>query len=407
MRLVDWFAKRHQEVKTSIILILVAVFDWALVWLAWSPPWKWMGDFGKRHYLHHVWLVGTLNLDISAYTLLVVGLAMLIMARKSSPREGRLKLIYHTGKTVIACWVAIFIVVSLFFEDTLSKSEGVEKSLAQRLPLLLNSHPDLKSRIELPPNEPQPLQYISSEIMKQGLLKRDLIITGSRLPVDEGHANKATDAERLPDDLYFYHDHKAGQAITESDRRSDAELPVDTRFVPADSSLLDVVIGSSAIYPFFPAKPLGKLQLAGRDNAKVEIIDGGFAHNSPIEAAILWGATHIILIEASPEVSPRHQNLLDNAIAALNHLYLQAQLVDAHSRGKVEIYTLRPALAQPGEIPNLCVFDFLDILIQKAIADGRTDAFDESHPRFRRESGEPNFRELAPPYGCNEVRNER
>jgi adenylate kinase len=33
----------------------------------------------------------------------------------------------------------------------------------------------------------------------------------------------------------------------------------------------------------------------------VSIIDGGFVHNSPIEAAVKLEATHIIMIEASPE----------------------------------------------------------------------------------------------------------
>ncbi len=400
LRLTGWLIKRHQEVWTAIILIAVAAFDLALALLAWNPPWKYMGDFGKRHALHHAWLVSTLNLDISAYALLVFGVTLLIVRLKSTPRAGRLTLIYHTGKTVIACWVILAIVVSLFAEGTLSQSKGVEASLAQRLPQILNRHPDLKSQIELPANQPGPLQYISEEIIRQRLLKRDLIITGSRLSADDSRVNQAAVAGGLPDDLYFYYDHRAELAATESECRANVELPVDSRFVPVNSSLLDVVVGSSSIYPFFPAKHLGELSLPGKGAANIDIIDGGFAHNSPIEAAILWGATHIILIEASPEVSPARQNLFDNAIAAFNHLYLQAQLVDAHSRGKVEIYSLRPALAQAGEIPNLCVFDFSDILIQKAIADGRRDAFDESHPHFRRESGEPNFRELDPSAGC-------
>jgi predicted acylesterase/phospholipase RssA len=402
LRLADWLIKRQQEVRTAIVLIAVALFDWALVLLAWNPPWKYMGSFGKRHTLHHVWLVSTLNLDISAYALLAFGVAILVMALRSKPRAGRLKLIYHTGKTVTVCWVILIIGISLFYEVTLSQSRGVETTLAQRLPQVLNHHPDIKDQIELPANQKEPLQYISTKIVEQRLLKRDLIITGSRLSADDSQLNTIAAAEGLPDDLYFYYDHRMDQAAT-----ANVELPVDPRFVPVGSSLLDVVVGSSSIYPFFPAKHLGELQLPGKGATNVDIIDGGFAHNSPIEAAILWGATHIILIEASPEVSPARQNLFDNAIAAFNHLYLQAQLVDAHSRGKVEIYSLRPALAQPGEIPNLCVFDFSDILIRTAIADGRRDALDESHPRFRRESGEPNFRELVPSAGCDDLISQR
>jgi len=55
-------------------------------------------------------------------------------------------------------------------------------------------------------------------------------------------------------------------------------------------------------------------------------------HNSPVEAAALWGATHIILIQASPPERVEHRNFLENASAAFNHLYDQAQRVDAQSK---------------------------------------------------------------------------
>ena len=405
LRLALLFPNRR-ELKASIGILLFAALDLALALLAWNPPWEWMGGLGKNHLLHHLWVVSSLSLDITAYALFAVGATMLILVLKS-PIEGRLKSVYHTGKTVVACCVLALIVACLFFEGTLSQSEGVENSLSQRIPALLNHRRDSIAKIELPAQTPEPLQYISDQIMKKGLLQRDLIITGSRLSVDGVRASESTEAEALPDDLYFYYDHKVEGATTECDRKRDPEVPVDTRFVPFGTSLLDVVIGSSSIYPLFPSRTLLNLQLPGNGGAKVEIIDGGFAHNSPIEAAVLWGATHIILIEASPEVSPTHQNFVDNVVAAFNHLYIQAQLADAHSRGKVEIYSLRPALAMPGQVPNLCVFDFSNILLQKAIADGRRDAFDESHPSFRRESGEPSFRETVSSNGCSEGQIER
>jgi predicted acylesterase/phospholipase RssA len=406
LRLALWFARNKREFWTGGAIIFFALIDLVLVLLAWNPPWKWMGSLGKKHLLHHLWLVSSLNLDVSGIFLLVVGAAILLIAWRWPGPDDRLRSAYHTSKTVLACWVALLIGAALFVENTLSKSEGVERSLAQDIPPLLKNHPNLKNALELDPQQEQPLQYISSEIMKQGLLRRDLIITGSRLSADNSLMTQSSGGEMLPQDLYFYYDHKTDGAAgirNDCDQKTEAELPVDPRFRPFGSALLDVVVGSSSIYPFFPSKPVPLMGIgsAAGDAAHVEIIDGGFAHNSPIEAASLWGATHIILIEASPEVSPRHQNFLDNAVAAFNHLYLQAQLVDAHSRGRVEIYTLRPALAGDDEVPNLCVFDFSDLLIQIAISNGRNDALDDSRPRFHRESGEPYFRDAVLPAKCD------
>ena len=41
---------------------------------------------------------------------------------------------------------------------------------------------------------------------------------------------------------------------------------------------------------------------------------------------MLWGATHIVLIEASPHERAGRENFLQNATASLDHLYDQAQL---------------------------------------------------------------------------------
>jgi hypothetical protein len=135
----------------------------------------------------------------------------------------------------------------------------------------------------------------------------------------------------------------------------------------------------------------------------MELVDGGFAHNSPIEAAVLWGATHVILIEASPQVRQERTNFATNAIASFNHLYEQSQLLDARARGKVAIFTLSPGP------PHLCVLDFADNLIEDSIARGYADANGRSTDdmpsalaprrspgvaRFRKEHGEPVFTDL-------------
>ncbi len=113
----------------------------------------------------------------------------------------------------------------------------------------------------------------------------------------------------------------------------------------------------------------------------VSIIDGGFVHNSPIEAAVKLEATHIIMIEASPEYSQSTDvNLLSNSVTAFNHLFNQAQLLDARSRRQAEIFTLRPR-----QDPFLCTMDFGKNYIIEAMKWGGSDARDSAIPRFVRQ----------------------
>ena len=121
------------------------------------------------------------------------------------------------------------------------------------------------------------------------------------------------------------------------------------------------------------------------------MIDGGFAHNSPLEAAVLWGASHIILIQASPDERGARGSFLHNARDAFEHLYSQAQRIDAQSRGQVAVFTLTPSA------PHLCVLDFADNLIERAAEKGYREARGEGAPAmgantgFHKELGLPRF----------------
>ena len=119
---------------------------------------------------------------------------------------------------------------------------------------------------------------------------------------------------------------------------------------------------------------------------EVAIIDGGFVHNSPIEAAVKLDATHIIMIEASPASQPKAEiNLLNNSVTAFNHLFTQAQLLDARSRRQAEIYTLQPASEAPDGTPFLCTVDFGRNFIERAVKWGKDDAANTKTPRFVRQ----------------------
>ena len=282
---------------------------------------------------------------------------------------------------------AIVVVVLLFFllpiativstftyQDTLFISAGIEQKMAVEMPKLL--HCDASSG-----SSSQRLANISSQIIRDGLIKRDLVITGSVL--SSGSSSKQSDAERQAEhetDLYFLY--KAGDSVLPDGLRK------DNRFVslkdPANESiLLDVVIGSGSIFPAFEAKRLTHVRrmLDKQALTDVSIIDGGFVHNSPIEAAIKLEATHIIMIEASPEYAQSSEvSLLSNSVAAFNHLFTQAQLLDARSRREAEIFTLRPH-----QDPFLCTMDFGKNYILKAMEWGANDAADTATPRFVRQ----------------------
>jgi predicted acylesterase/phospholipase RssA len=399
--------------------------------LMWNAPREWMNQFAKNHLLHHAWLFFTMNLVLSALCLMGIGLLLLLAEvvlkaeqgegpgwllrafggagggpnheRASAPdgaaETGKNQAYFHPRLEVVRTVANFFInrqpilraliiaVIALFtlqltrsllHDTSLSTSGGVEKAIAEKMPKLLQHCPNVPQGVTLQGStDHQRLEDLSRKIIENKWLQRDLVITSSSLA-----------AEDQPPDLYFYYNH------SQQNLPPDKEFPPDSRFKsfaeePFVPRLLDVVIGSASIYPVFDPRPLS-LDTNGSDS--LQLIDGGFAHNSPVEAAVAWGATHIILIEASPKSKPsQHMNLLDNSVDAFNYLFSEAQLVDARSRGKVEIFTLRPSPDGPGEDPNLCTFDFTDVLVKGAIDKGMTDATNVETPKFLRERGQPSF----------------
>jgi predicted acylesterase/phospholipase RssA/ABC-type phosphate/phosphonate transport system substrate-binding protein len=133
--------------------------------------------------------------------------------------------------------------------------------------------------------------------IKDNPRKRDLVITGSALAAPEGGAG----------DRYFYIPARGGRLSRLKTGNTADTSPFGARGVDLTDQgqdydypklLLRVVRGSGTIYPGFP--PVTIRDFPANDRS-VRLIDGGFAHNSPVEAAVEWGATHIILIEASPK----------------------------------------------------------------------------------------------------------
>lgn len=426
----------------GVVIPVLAAAEIAFLALTWGASSNRMRLIAWNHVVHHVWLFLTMNLVLTASCLIAIGVLMLLAelavraeqgqgpgwvvrlwARRGRPADGgdegpegvnareaarggvagfkdavlsltQADRLFFNSRTpilrVLAVALASLLVFqvagSLFYNTSLSDSGGLEHAFVSKLPNLLDHHPGVEVPF-VPQGEDDRarLEDISRRIVGGGLLQRDLVVTGSLLTTGDE-----------PPDTYFYFDHRGPG--------SDAKLPPD-KGVPPDMRfksfgdaefaprLLDVVIGSASIYPVFDPRCLPTS--GGNcvpDGGGMQLIDGGFAHNSPIEAAIAWGATHIILIEASPKAKPaRGSNLWDNSLDAFNYLFSQAQLLDTHSKGKVELFSLRPGPDNLAEEPNLCTFDFVDFLVEGAISKGMDDASEVENPKFLRGRGQPSF----------------
>jgi predicted acylesterase/phospholipase RssA/ABC-type phosphate/phosphonate transport system substrate-binding protein len=329
----------------------------------------------RQHVFVHVAEYSRQSLRWAALALFIFGLCLCVDSLLAARRERyanvrqAVRPIVLMATILLSVILPVFALYRIFFsEKSLFVSEGIVDKMSVEIPRLLGSKVTSGS-----------LPEISRDIIDNQLIKRDLVITGSMIQTSS--ASPVTDT-----DLYFIY--RAGP-----DPSLPQKLQKDNRFVslrdPDNASiLLDAVIGSGSIFPAFEPRQLsGVKRIMDRDVTKdVAIIDGGFVHNSPIEAAVKLDATHIIVIEASPASQPKEEiNLLNNSVAAFNHLFTQAQLLDARSRRQAEIYTLQPSSPASDGAPFLCTLDFGKNFIDRAVKWGNDDAGDTKTPRFVRQ----------------------
>ena len=409
----------HWRWMTILLMLVISVVEFAIA--KFRELDKYVSLFGNSHWIDHGWMLLTLVSNWSFPYPLLIAIVMLTVGvfvwRGFDWNQRREKIVW--GMTIfLFVMVLVLALETLFRASAPSKAEGIEQAFAQKLPRLIRNTSE-------PGFYPGPasigetsLESISKQLMERGALKRDLVITTSRLPVDINSFRFITprppDPQRqvelvngLPEDLYFYF---------RANNKDGLKPPVDRRFVPFihnPKKLLDVVIGSSTIYPIFPSRVLTDVTIGNEDGssrteiAMMKIIDGGFIHNIPIEAAGLWQASHIILIEASPlpqQTAPQH--FLDNSMMAFGYLFSQAQRTDKLARGSAETFELRPtSRCEKRDVDPFCLgmenmpqpdmdtFDFSDALVREAFQFGRNDVSSEK-PLFVRVGGPPLFREL-------------
>jgi predicted acylesterase/phospholipase RssA/ABC-type phosphate/phosphonate transport system substrate-binding protein len=425
----------HWRWLTVVLMLTVSAFEFVIA--VYRGLDTYVAGGSDNHWTEHIWMLVTLVSYWSFPYPLVIALLMATVG----------VIVWHTfdwnrRRETMVWLLTIFLIVvtsglvldTMFRASAPSKAEGIEQAFAEKLPLVIHNTSDPGFTLSAPVDKETTLESISRQLMSAGALQRDLIITTSRLPTDlkslsflklplKDQQEQVDLVNGLQEDLYFYF--RAKPKNESSAEKDPVKLPVDRRFVPFERNpkkLLDVVIGSSTIYPIFPSRVLSDVMIGNEDGTSqkeikmLKIIDGGFIHNIPIEAAGLWKASHIILIDASPhpqQTAPR--DFLDNTMMAFGYLFSQAQRTDKLARGTAETFELRPtsrcekqdvelSCLGPEDIPepNMDTFDFSDGLISRAFAAGRDDVNiswrdprADQKPLFVRVAGPPLFRELT------------
>ena len=234
----------------------------------------------------------------------------------------------------------------LWHEEVISENRGLESALLRNFGRLVTRESERRGGKDDAVGNT--INELSSSVFSRQLLSRDLVLTASPLP--------EPDLE-LPAEFYFY-----------APARPGPEPEFGPRGVPLEQNrgiLFDAMLGSAAIYPLFPSRHIKDLPQKGQS---VDLVDGSFAHRSPLEAAVEWGATHVLVVEASTQEKPSRGKFLHNMGTALTFLYEQAQLTDIRSEGETVLYTLYPSA------PHIGLLDFSAPLLEGSLEKGYREA---------------------------------
>ena len=282
----------------------------------WKLPWD------VLYYVHEglfvVWAVAASGTPVVGVLMLaaaaVVGLLDLRLRRR-----GRFLAMSPSAARETIAWLTLIIVVStvpiaLHSASFLSQARGLEEQIAQAAEQLVNERLTAHGQA---PVQTRDLAALGRTILDNGLLERDLIITATILP-EGGDAVADTD-------VYFYAsaantDPSVVQHMLEDPRVQYLNEP------HRRGALLPAVMGSGAVFPVFPARTVLNCPSFGR---RLQLVDGSFCHHNPIEAAAMWGASHVIVVNPSPAVeettSAQERTLYENSQVALMRLFEQAQ----------------------------------------------------------------------------------
>ena len=320
---------------------------------------------GTDSNLQHVWAWLSWGIEGAGLVLVLVAVTGFITLRRDRYHQ---RVIHRTGALVRLAIAGVTLLPLLqawtvfCYEEVVSENRGIEAALTRNFGKLIQ-------RQSGEATTGLSIAQLSQRVFEKNLLKRDLVLAASPL----------TDPElQLPGEMYFY-----------ASPLQSKEPPFGNRgiaLVKRPELLFDALLGSAAIYPLFPARTIHDLPKPGQH---VDLVDGSFAHRSPLEPAVLWGATHVLVIEASTLEPTLRGNLLDNFGASLTYLYDEAQMVDVRLRGQTVLYTLYPSA------PHIGLLDFSPHLIRGSIDKGYREA--SGAPTSAYQKGGALHKELGPP----------
>ena len=356
----------------ELALVLIPFTPWALL--------------GHNHLLHHLWLWLSLGAQYTAITLLLLGGSSFVWNLRFKRRNDAVQKVrrLRTGflLTVGILGLPLLQIGVMFLgHTTLSSGAGMTQEIYKGFSGLVG---DVSDTTLTAGNSAMKLEQLSKKLIDQGLVQRDLVLTATAI---------SKNRNSLPSDLYFYF-----AADQDHEQPRFGNRGIDMQRHP--EQLLKIVLGSSSIYPVFPAHELIDVPNPGD---RIELVDGGFAHNAPLEAAVLWGATHVVLIDAAPVQLRDGTNLADGMLRGFGHLFQQSQLSDKRSKDAVMVFTLESRFQ-----PKLCVLDFANVLVKQGIYHGRQDVIgalrhqdnfppDQMLPPFIVTYGQPRFEDIVAP----------
>jgi predicted acylesterase/phospholipase RssA len=349
------FALRLAAISILILIILLQLYLPGQLYSL-GPENRWL--------FYIAWLPLCICAPWAATFLLFISIGERVLLKRgllrSVPQETHL----WRGFGFICAAGLLLAVTVLCLHKSLSSGDKMQEVIVSKILQILRN--DVRPNESILGDQEQRATALSAAICEEGMVRRrDLVMTVSLLGAP-GDADRYVYLPAIAEDRPPSYEQRAIKL----------QRGIGMNFIEDENQVVKLMVASGTIFPVFPARPFVDPAGASQD---LYVVDGGFAHNTPIEAAVDWGATHIIVIEASPEITIREKgSFLQNIGSAFDHLFAQAQLTDVRSRQKVEIYTLRP------DREILKTLDFMPARIRRAIAQGEQDVEDGRFRQFSR-----------------------
>jgi len=366
--------RRGRCVAVTLFFLGAGQLLWSLS--GWKLPWDFL--YHVHEGLFAVWAVAASGTQVVGVLMLVAATLVALLDLRLRRKGSFLAMSPGTARETIA-WLTLIIVVSaapiaLHAASFLSQVHGLEEQIAQAAERLVNERLTARGQ---PPVLTRDLAALGRMILDHGLLERDLIITATILP--EGD-------EVVDTDVYFYASAAGADPTVVQHMLEDPRVqylnPPQRR-----GALLQAVMGSGAVFPVFPAQTVLDCPSSGR---KLHLVDGSFCHHNPIEAAALWGASHVIVINPSPAVedtgSPQMRTLYQNSQVALARLFEQAQNLDRRAEQDLTVFYINPE----ADKHNISLLSFARKPIADAIDHAQSE-LDRKQKPFRRRLSKPLF----------------